>query len=117
MKQVIIYDKNGISYAATLVDGIPEITGGFVPKFPFLVKIKNAINDIVWVLNSQYHRTNGPAREFNNGAKEWWVNDALHWLDGPAIEYADGDRSRYVNGQYVIESSYPKLVQEFLINE
>lgn len=68
----------------------------------------------------KWHRLDGPAREFNNGTKEWWVDGSLHredgpaidgpqgkfWFvrglyhrtDGPAIEWADGSKEWHVNG-------------------
>ena len=47
----------------------------------------------------QLHRTDGPAVEYSNGAKEWWQNDLRHRMDGPAVEYPSGRRFWYQNGQ------------------
>ena len=27
-----------------------------------------------WILNGQFHRTDGPAWEGYDGSKEWWIN-------------------------------------------
>jgi hypothetical protein len=37
--------------------------------------------------------------EYANGAKEWWLNSQLHRTDGPAIEHPDGYRAWYLNGK------------------
>ena len=43
-----------------------------------------------------YHRENGPAKEWVNGAKEWWLNGKLHRLDGPACEYLNGEKYWFI---------------------
>jgi hypothetical protein len=52
-----------------------------------------------WYLNGQYHREDGPAREWDDGSKEWFLNGQLHRTDGPAIEYVDGSKAWYRNGK------------------
>jgi len=47
----------------------------------------------------QYHREDGPAREYDNGDKYWYRNGELHREDGPAMEFVDGTKSWYRNGQ------------------
>ena len=47
----------------------------------------------------QYHRTDGPAIEWENGTKIWYVNDKCHRTDGPAVEYADGTKVWWVDGK------------------
>ena len=54
--------------------------------------------DICWYLNGKLHRTDGPAVECH-GNKEWWLNGKLHREDGPAIEYVDCGKLWYLNGQ------------------
>jgi hypothetical protein len=46
----------------------------------------------------QCHRTDGPAREWKSGTKEWYINGQWHREDGPAIEFADGYKAWYLNG-------------------
>jgi len=52
-----------------------------------------------WYLNGKYHREDGPAIEWANGAKSWYLNGELHREDGPAIEHANGDKSWFLNGE------------------
>jgi hypothetical protein len=47
----------------------------------------------------EYHREDGPAREFTDGYKSWWMNGKRHRLDGPAIEYANGDKEWHKEGK------------------
>jgi hypothetical protein len=52
-----------------------------------------------WRLNGRYHRLDGPAFEYSNGAKEYWVNNKLHRLDGPAVLNTDGAANEWwING-------------------
>jgi hypothetical protein len=53
-----------------------------------------------WYLNGQYHREDGPAREWDDGSKEWCLNGQRHRVDGPAVEDADGSKEWWLNGQY-----------------
>ena len=47
----------------------------------------------------QFHRLDGPAKEFVNGDKLWFIDDKLHRIDGPACEWYDGDKEWRVNGE------------------
>jgi len=40
-----------------------------------------------WYKNGQFHRENGPAKEWCDGFKEWYKNGKRHREDGPAIEH------------------------------
>jgi len=48
-----------------------------------------------------FHREDGPAIEYADGAKEWRQHGKLHRLDGPAIELVDGYKEWWVNGRYL----------------
>ncbi|MFZ9907787.1 MAG: hypothetical protein ACO3FJ_08865 [Ilumatobacteraceae bacterium] len=61
--------------------------------------------------SGQYHRTDGPAIEWNNGDKWWFINGELHREDGPAIECSDGSKEWYLNG---IEYSEDQFHQELI---
>ena len=50
-----------------------------------------------WYLNGEHHRTDGPAIELANGSKSWFMNGFLHRTDGPAIEFAAGRKEWYLN--------------------
>ena len=47
----------------------------------------------------QFHRPDGPAREYANGSKCWYVEGKLHRLDGPAVERANGSKFWFVEGK------------------
>ena len=54
----------------------------------------------IWYVNGKCHRTDGPAVEYANGTKEWRINDQLHRTDGPAVEWADNkSKEWWVNGK------------------
>ena len=45
--------------------------------------------------SGQYHRTDGPAIEWNDGDKVWFINGKFHREDGPAVEYV-GNKYWYI---------------------
>jgi hypothetical protein len=49
----------------------------------------------------QFHREDGPAREWTNGSKEWWINDAIRRIDGPAVTCVDSYIEWWVNDHHV----------------
>jgi hypothetical protein len=61
----------------------------------------SATGTILWFLNGELHRTDGPAFEYDNGTKLWYLHGELHRTDGPAGEYADGGIDWYLNGRYL----------------
>ena len=44
---------------------------------------------IDWLKNGIPHRTDGPARIFEDGTKSWYIDGRLHRTDGPAVESED----------------------------
>ena len=48
-----------------------------------------------------FHREDGPAIEYTDGAKEWRQYGKLHRLDGPAIDYDIKNRMCYIYGVYI----------------
>ena len=63
-----------------------------------------------WYLNGKLHRTDGPAIEYPDGTKRWYLNDKRHRTDGPAIEYPDGTRHWYLNGKYYTREEHFQCV-------
>jgi hypothetical protein len=51
-----------------------------------------------WKLNGDFHREDGPAIEYTDGARAWFINGQLHREDGPAIDYNDGNKQWHLNG-------------------
>ena len=60
--------------------------------------IEYANGSKIWYINGQRHRNDGPAIEYTNGSKIWYLNGRLHRIDGPAIEYSNGSKLWYING-------------------
>jgi hypothetical protein len=60
----------------------------------------------VWYVNGKQHRLDGPAIEYVDGHKSWFVDGKRHRLDGPAIEYAGGSKSWYVDGKKMTEKEF-----------
>ena len=63
----------------------------------------------------EFHRTDGPAIEYNNGFKAWFINGLRHRIDGPAIVYNKnslfyGDIEYYLNGKKYSEEEYEQEV-------
>jgi hypothetical protein len=56
---------------------------------------------VIWQLDGQFHRTDGPAIIFANGDQHWYLNHQRHRTDGPAVIYASGAQHWYLNGQFL----------------
>ncbi len=68
--------------------------------------IENKWRDRGWYSIGKLDRTDGPAVEYSDGAREWWLTDQLHREDGPAVEGADGTREWWLNGVEYTEEEY-----------
>jgi len=62
-------------------------------------RIIDSNGTVLWYLNYQRHREDGPAVERADGSCVWYLNGRLHREDGPAVEYADGSCLWYVHDQ------------------
>jgi hypothetical protein len=51
------------------------------------------------------HRTNGPARVFSNGRREWFRHGYLHRKGGPAVIELDGRRIWFQEGEKIREEA------------
>ncbi len=72
---------------------------------------KEYSNRIVYKNKQGYlHREYKPAREWNNGDKEWFNNGKLHREDGPALVYGDGSKEWYLNGKKYSEDEWKQEV-------
>ena len=64
----------------------------------------------LWFIGGNLHREDGPAVEYVDGTKLWYINGESHRVDGPAIEYADGPKEWYINGdEYSFEDWLDQL--------
>ena len=70
----------------------------------------------VWYVNSQLHRTDGPAIEHADGYKAWYINDQLHRTDGPAIEWASGYKTWYIEGVVHTETEFNQKTASICTN-
>jgi hypothetical protein len=52
-----------------------------------------------WLANGKFHRTNGPAIEYENGTKIWYANGSRHRIDGPAVIFSSGSIWWYLDNQ------------------
>jgi hypothetical protein len=56
----------------------------------------------VWWVDSQLHRTDGPAVERTDGSREWWINDQNMdfqlWADTLAIDQDERTRLALIWG-------------------
>jgi hypothetical protein len=68
----------------------------------------DAHNTIRWWLNAkgQFHRLDGPARQWADGDKEWWVEGDLHRLDGPACDYVTFSKQWFIAGKQLTQRQF-----------
>ena len=63
---------------------------------------------IDWLKHGIPHRTDGPARIFNDGTKSWYIDGRLHRTDGPAVE-SEGITEWWVKGVQYSEEEFKIL--------
>ena len=57
-----------------------------------------------WMLDSKFHREDGPAIEYADGKKWWALHGNRHRTDGPAVDNSDGHKEWYIHGhEYTFE--------------
>ena len=61
--------------------------------------------------NGQFHRTDGPAIEWDSGSKAWYVNGELHRLDGPAVINAKGGKEWYIDDIQYTEKGFNRYLK------
>lgn len=86
---------------------LKNITGG-----PSIIEYTSEeVFERKWINQSgEFHRENGPAREWSIGRKEWYQNGKLHRTDGPASEGLHGSCTWYVNGKRHRDQDEPALI-------
>lgn len=65
-----------------------------------------------WWFHGKVHCTNGPAVEWDDGTKLWFVHGLKHRTDGPAVEYANGRKAWWVDGRNKDDFYPPKLLKD-----
>jgi hypothetical protein len=68
-----------------------------------------------WYVDDKRHRIGGPAVEWADGTKWWYVDSRLHRIDGPAIEWANGHKEWWIDGKQYSEQGFSKLIKQ--VNE
>ena len=63
-----------------------------------------------WVLDGKFHRKDGPAREWINGAKSWWIHGYRHRLDGPALIYSSGAKRYFITNRAYSSQHYKQIL-------
>jgi hypothetical protein len=71
---------------------------------------------VIWRLDDQLHRADGPAYIGADGYRVWYLNGKLHRTDGPAVIKANGDRAWYLNGREYTEQEWQIKVRNSLIS-
>lgn len=56
---------------------------------------------IIWCLNGEFHRDDGPSLIYPFGSEYWHRNGKLHRDNGPAVILADGTEFWWVDGQKI----------------
>jgi len=82
----------------------------------YVHKITNIHGDVFYY-NRKYdfHRLDGPAVEYHNGAKEWWVNGKHHRIAGPSVEWWNGEKLWHIKGKGHPKSCHNRLVLFFVL--
>jgi hypothetical protein len=77
--------------------------------------IIRASGEQVWCLKDNFHREDGPAVTFRaDGYQAWFLNDKRHRVGGPAVISTDGDQKWFLNGLELTESEWKNAVSELV---
>ncbi len=98
-----------------------------IPKNKELEYGVTSIGTLLWTLNGEPHREDGPAAVYLDGTKEWMLHGRRHRIGGPALEKSDGSMFWYKNGllhneegpawiEYQVASGVQKCVIRWAIN-
>jgi len=71
----------------------------------------NTFGTMCWYDKSRYHREDGPAKEFVDGATEWYLYGKVHREDGPACEYIDGSKRWFLHDTELSEEFFNRVTK------
>jgi hypothetical protein len=80
-----------------------------------LVKTINEDGTIMYELNGELHREDGPAYEKTDGYKEWHLYGKLHREDGPAVEYINGYKEWWLENIDYSEEEFNNIIKIYLL--
>ena len=81
----------------------PDPIGGYDE----VLRLQNGAT--LYLLDGDFHRTDGPSFIGGDGTLTWHRNGAEHRTDGPAVEYPDGAAEYWVMGVRLSEELF-KLI-------
>ncbi len=61
----------------------------------------------------EFHRLDGPAKQYKSGQKEWYKNGKLHRENGPAVEFENDKKAYYLNGKYFYKEDYWTVTKQY----
>lgn len=80
-------------------------------------EIGGSHDHVIWYLNDQPHREDGPAVELSDGSMQWWFNGKCHREDGPALEFTDGEKFWFIHGVEYTEEEFNQWLMKKNLNE
>jgi hypothetical protein len=69
---------------------------------------------VVWFLDGQLHRTDGPAVIYADGYQVWYLHGKRHRTDGSALIGANGYQAWYLNDKEYTEQEWQNAVSELV---
>ncbi len=96
---------SGISFCQTYLSDKVDAENGVVKENATLMLETEKGSKFFVNKAGKYHRLDGPAIEWNYGAKEYFKNGIRHRLDGPAYESKE-EKQFWFEGKQYIESEY-----------
>lgn len=68
-----------------------------------------------WIIHTneqdQLHREDGPAIEYDNGAKAWYINGKRHREDGPAIILSNNQCEYWFDNKKYSKKEWNKILK------
>jgi hypothetical protein len=102
---------SGISFCQTYLSDKVDGENGIVKENATLMLQTEKGSKLFLNKAGKYHRLDGPAIEWNYGAKEYFKNGIRHRLDGPAYESKD-EKQFWFEGKQYMEAEYWVISKE-----
>lgn len=102
---------SGISFCQTYLSDKVDGENGIVKENATLMLQTEKGSKLFLNKAGKYHRLDGPAIEWNYGAKEYFKNGIRHRLDGPSYESKD-EKQFWFEGKQYMEAEYWVISKE-----
>jgi hypothetical protein len=78
-----------------------------------LIKTIDSYGNVIFVLNGELHREDGPAVTLPDGTEFWLKEGSLHRTDGPAVIQSNSKKQWWIEGINYTEEDFNNKIKEY----